>query len=88
MIYLLSSLTSATILVLLYFLLTFFLGKDVYWLFYLKLDKAIVVVVLGAILMVLIERWVEQVVPVFLEKQNVTISAHDDSHETLFGQAR
>ena len=67
-VYLLSSLTSAFALMLLYFLLTFSLGKDVYWLLRLKSGKATVVVVTGVILMVVMERWMEQVLPALLDK--------------------
>ena len=53
---------------LLYFLLTFSFDKDVYWLLRLKLEKAILLVVTGVILVVVIERWIEQVLSALLDK--------------------
>lgn len=70
-VYLLSSLTSAFTVMLLYFLLTFSLGKDVCWLLRLKTGKATVVVVTGVLLMVVMERWMEQVVPALLDAPKI-----------------
>ena len=86
LVYLLSSLISAVALVLLYFLITIFLSKDLYWFLRLKQKKAILMMVIGVMVIVAIERWLEQVVPALQEKQNVIINVHDGAHKKPFGK--
>ena len=86
LVYLLSSLISAVALVLLYFLITIFISKDLDWFLRLKQTKAILMMVTGVIIIVAIERWLEQVVPALQEKQNVIINVHDGDHEKSFGK--
>ena len=68
LVYLFSSLISVIALMLLYLLFTFLLAKDIYWLIRCKPAKAILPVVSGVIIMVVIEQWLERVLPALLNK--------------------
>ncbi|WP_224994696.1 hypothetical protein [Cesiribacter sp. SM1] len=59
MILLLSSLISAIALLLLYGMLFSIWGKDMSALLRMKIEKALIVVVAGIVLMVWLERWIE-----------------------------
>ena len=68
MIFLLSSLISAIALLLFYGMLFSIWGKDMSALSRMKIEKALLFVVAGILLMIWLEQWIEQILSTYMNK--------------------